>query len=174
MQQFVFNSNSTFNGFGIKDALKKLLDNDFPVVVCIGSDLALGDSLGPLIGTKISSVLKGKCYVYGTLNSTVTAKECNTVCNNVKSLHPKSKIIAIDAAVGNVEDVGVIKVQNIGIKPGFGVGKDLKEIGDVSIIAIMGDKKDGLKNITSGIRLSQVNSISDKIASAIIDLFENK
>ncbi len=170
MQQYVFNSSASNKSFQLKDAVKKILNNEYPVVVCIGSDLALGDSLGPLTGTKIKSAINGKCYVYGTLNSTVTAKESNVLCNNIKKLHPKSKILVIDAAVGKKEDVGLIKVQNYGIKPGLGVGKDLCEIGDVSIIAIIGEKEEMAKNLTNGVRLSFVNGISEKIASAITDL----
>ena len=39
-----------------------------PVVLCIGSDLAIGDSLGPITGTMLGQkVSGGGIFVYGTL-----------------------------------------------------------------------------------------------------------
>ena len=46
-----------------------------PVILCIGSDLSVGDSLGPLCGTMLSERTGADIFVYGTLKKTVTAKE---------------------------------------------------------------------------------------------------
>ena len=47
-----------------------------PVIVCIGSDLAIGDSLGPITGSMLKYKTQGLgVFVYGTLATPVTAKE---------------------------------------------------------------------------------------------------
>lgn len=48
---------------------------DFQEVVflCIGSDRITGDSLGPLIGHKLSKEHLSRCIIYGTLNQPVHA-----------------------------------------------------------------------------------------------------
>ena len=47
-----------------------------PVVVCVGSDLAIGDSLGPIVGSMLKYKTQGlQLYIYGTLAAPVTAKE---------------------------------------------------------------------------------------------------
>ena len=47
-----------------------------PVVVCIGSDLAIGDSLGPIVGSMLKFKTQGLgTFLYGTLSAPITAKE---------------------------------------------------------------------------------------------------
>ncbi len=167
MNKFVYNYFSSFAESSIKDSLSLVYNTSVPVIVCIGSDLAIGDSLGPLIGTILSKTLQGKAYVYGTLTSPVTAKETATISKTIRLLHPKSKILAIDAGVGEKADVGLIKVGDYGIKPGLGVNKTLPIIGDASIIGIVAEKNNALANITSSTRLNLVYNMSNVIANAI-------
>ena len=54
-------------------ALKSLLGGRYPVFLCVGTDAVAGDSLGPLTGTLLESNLRGKTYVFGTLDRLVTA-----------------------------------------------------------------------------------------------------
>ncbi|MBO5713166.1 MAG: DUF1256 domain-containing protein, partial [Clostridia bacterium] len=51
MNKFVYNVNNPLCDKGIKDGLNIIYKTIKPVIVCIGSDLAIGDSLGPLLGT---------------------------------------------------------------------------------------------------------------------------
>ena len=81
MNQFEFNSNNNLSCSGISNSLKLLYNTPYPVIVCVGSDLAVGDSLGPIIGSELKYALKGKSYVYGSLESPITAKEIKTVFN---------------------------------------------------------------------------------------------
>ena len=167
MNKYVFNSLNLSCVSGIAESLKKVYQTNKPVIVCIGSDLAIGDSLGPLIGSILQSKLKGSAYVYGTLNSPVTAKESETVAKTIKYLHPNSKILAIAAGVGSGSDVGLIKISDVGINPGLGVNKTLPFIGDASIIAIVAEKPDALENILNKSRLSLIYKMSNLKVSGI-------
>ena len=61
--------------------------NRSPIIVCVGSDLVLGDSLGPLVGTLLKQKGVGT-YIYGTLNCPITAKEIEYAKTYLKQLHP--------------------------------------------------------------------------------------
>ena len=102
---------------GICLALKKSTpEGASPVILCIGSDLSVGDSLGPVTGTKLKQQLAGlNCYVYGTLAKPITAHEVKYMNDFLRLTHPASPIIAIDAAVGNAGDIGLIRVAGRGI-----------------------------------------------------------
>lgn len=169
MQNKVFTF-SVFNKYaedGISEGLNNFISSDFkPIFVCVGSDLVLGDSLGPLCGTVLKRKMLGT-YVYGTLNQPVTAKEIKYVKEYLKQMHPNSVIVAIDAAVGEEEDVGLIRIVDKGLKPGLGVEKDLGEIGDVSIIGVVAAKSGSNFNLFNLTRLNLVYKMAEKIAEGI-------
>lgn len=172
MNQFVFNSNNFSCYAGISDGLKQLYKTDCPVIVCIGSDLVVGDSLGPFIGTQLLYALTGKAFVYGTLQSPITAKECNFISKHIKKMHPRSKVLVIDAAVGKEQDVGLIKLSDCGLKPGLGVDKDLSMVGDVSIIGIVASKENFNLQNTNKIRFSLIYKMSKLICEGVLEYFK--
>ena len=140
--------------------------NRTPVIACIGSDLVLGDSLGPLVGTMLLK-RKVSAYVYGTLNAPITAKEIICAKTHLKFLHPDSFIIAIDAAVGNTDDVGLIKVSDRGLKPGLGVDTNLGVRGDCSIIGVVAGKSLQNYNLFNLTRLNLIYKMAERIANGV-------
>lgn len=169
MTNYSFSAINDYSKSGIKTALEKLnKQKKKPIVVCVGSDLVLGDSLGPLIGTMLRKN-NVSSYVYGTLNYPVTAKEVEYASVYLKKMHPDSIIIAIDAAVGEEEDVGLIRILNKGLKPGLGVQKNLASIGDVSIIGVVAPKS--IKNYTlfNMTRLNLVYKMAETISESLTD-----
>lgn len=169
MNEYVFDPDNLGSFKGISQSLKRIFDTPYPVILCVGSDLAVGDSLGPYIGSLLQRRLNNNLYIYGTLNSPITAKEVDAVFNNIKVIHPKSKILVIDASVGNKEDIGLIKISDKGIKPGLGVNKNLRELGDVSIIGIVAEKNSSLNKILYSTRFSLVYKLSEVIVLGILD-----
>lgn len=137
-----------------------------PIIICIGSDLVLGDSLGPLVGTFLKK-RKFRGYIYGTLNSPITAKEVEYAKTYIKLMHPNSVIIAIDAAVGSQDDIGLIKVQNSGLKPGLGVNKNLGTIGEIGIIGVVAAKSIKNYNLFNLTRLNLIYKMAERIADGI-------
>ncbi|MDE6373720.1 MAG: spore protease YyaC [Clostridia bacterium] len=109
--EYSFNVYNSLAQSGEVLALKKILPDIKrpPVIVCIGSDLSVGDSLGPVTGTKLKEKLRGlNVYVYGTLAKPITAHEVKYTNQFIKNTHPDSTVIAIDAAVGVAGDIGLI------------------------------------------------------------------
>jgi putative sporulation protein YyaC len=111
--EFSFHIYNKLAADGIMMAVDKLLGNQPkrlpPIVVCVGSDLAVGDSLGPIAGSLLKYKTQGVYYfLYGTLAAPVTAKEIKYLRQFLKKTHPNNPIIAIDAAVGEKGDIGTI------------------------------------------------------------------
>ena len=160
---------STFNknvDRNLSTSLETLINQKPIVVLCVGSDIVMGDSLGPLVGTNL--VKKNvNAHVYGTLDFPITAKEVECAKVYLKKFHPNSQVLAIDAAVGNFEDVGAIRVINKGIKPGLGVNKNLKTVGDISIIGVVAPKEKDSYKLLSLTRLNLIYKMAEQISDGI-------
>ena len=109
------------------------------MIVCIGTDLSIGDSLGPIVGTMLHEY-NLNAFVYGRLSETITAKDIRSIKSFVEKAHPKAKTLIVDAAIGEKNDVGSIKMSLAPIRPGLGANKDLPEIGTVNLIGIVAER----------------------------------
>ncbi len=164
---YTFSTFSSHSSSGIYQSLIEMNEkNKKPIFICIGSDLVLGDSLGPLVGT----FLKNKnlrSYIYGTLAFPITSKEVEYARTYLKQIHPNSISIAIDAAIGEKDDVGLIRVQSKGLKPGLGVNKNLGTVGDLSIVGIVASKSMQNYNLFNLTRLNLIYKMAETIANGI-------
>ncbi|MDE5722049.1 MAG: spore protease YyaC [Clostridia bacterium] len=177
---YSFNLYNSLASGGVCLALKKSIHatGEMPVILCIGSDLSVGDSLGPVTGTKLKEKLSGlNCYVYGTLAKPITAHEVKYMNEFLKATHPQSPIIAVDAAVGLSGDIGLIKVAKRAMKPGSGANKKLNKVGDVSIMGIVAERSVFNYSLFSATRLNIIYKmseiISEGIATFIFDRLQN-
>lgn len=169
---FSFSSFNEFTSNGISKALDNVIPkNKTPLAICIGSDLVLGDSLGPLVGTMLKNK-SANVYVYGTLSQPITAKDVYTARTQLKQLHPNTTSIAIDASIGEGDDVGIIRVVNKGLKPGLGVNKNLGIIGDVSIIGVVAGKSLQNYNLYNLTRLNLVYKMAEQITEGILKFLD--
>ncbi|SHK41470.1 putative sporulation protein YyaC [Hathewaya proteolytica DSM 3090] len=108
--------------------------NGSTIIVCVGSDLLVADSLGPVVGT----LLKERNLpfpVFGTLNRPIEAQNYKKVLRHINEKYPNSTIIAIDACICKPEQVGHIFISTNPVRPGKGIGKQLPTIGNLSILA---------------------------------------
>ena len=117
--EYTFHPHNSLAPLGMAQILRRNLQGRIPVIACVGSDLSIGDSLGPLVG----SMIKQQCaalFVYGTLANPVTAKEVVYLREFIAETHPHSPVVAVDAAVGAKDEVGLIRIGGQGILPGSG------------------------------------------------------
>jgi putative sporulation protein YyaC len=106
------------------------------ILICIGTDRATGDALGPLIGDYVLN--HNTCYnVAGTLQYPVHALNIKETIKNIYMDFDNPFVIAIDASLGLQKDLGKITISNFHIFPGKGVNKKLPAIGDISITGIV-------------------------------------
>lgn len=142
-----------------------------PVIVCVGSDLVIGDCLGPITGSMLKYKTQGlNVFLYGTLASPVTAKEIGYMRAFLKETHKGSQVIAIDAAVGQEGDVGLIKITDSPLLPGAGANKKLGSIGDLSILGIVAEKSISNYSLLNTTRLNLVYTMAEIISESLSTL----
>ncbi|MCD8012543.1 MAG: spore protease YyaC [Lachnospiraceae bacterium] len=140
-----------------------------PVILCIGTDRLIGDSLGPLTGSLLQKYAGTSFFVYGTLSSTVHACNLEKTLHQIKKEHPNSVIIAVDASLGQESKIGSVFVHPGSIKPGMGVSKDLPATGDISITGIAGARGDQPYLTLQTVRLSLIMTMAEQICACIVD-----
>ena len=143
------------------------------IIVCIGTDKCIGDCLGPLVGTILKDH-NSPIPVYGTLSDPIHALNINKSLDYIHSLHPNSILLGIDACLGNINDIGEIRIRNYAIHPGKGVGKLLPEVGTHSIIGIVDSSENSELFFSRSIRLSLIMEMAKVISTSIITAYNQK
>lgn len=142
------------------------------VFLCIGTDRSTGDSLGPLIGYKLKQMRLSGAVVFGTLDRPVHAMNLENYLEVLKTCYQDALIIAVDASVGNHEHIGYVTLGKGALKPGLGVSKELRAVGDIFITGIVGSCGNYDPLMLQSVRLSIVMQMADCIARSI-GLVEN-
>ena len=152
-----FNPETSYASFHFVHTLKKCckeclsLDKNL-VILCIGSDRVIGDCLGPLVGHKLSSLLKNSgISVYGTLKKPVHAKNLDATLKKIR------------ASIQNP----YITLGKGALHPGIGTGKNLTHVGDIFITGIVNES--GINNIATlqTTHLATVVKLADFIAAGV-------
>lgn len=138
------------------------ISNRETVIVCIGSDRATGDSLGPIVGHLLAMHQKN-FHLYGTLESPVHAKNLEAALEFIRTNHKDPVIIAVDASLGIAEHVGYITVGEGSLSPGVGVSKNLPSVGDLFITGIVNLSGFGGQMLLQTTRLNLVMHLADFI-----------
>jgi len=108
------------------------------VFLCIGTTKIIGDSIGPKVGDRLRE--KGvNAYVYGNTQRQVTAINVDDYAKMISQRHKDDIVVVIDSALGKLKDIGAIKVTRNGIKPGGAFDKNKERVGDIGILAVVGD-----------------------------------
>ena len=141
------------------------------VFVCIGTDRATGDALGPLVG----HLLNGRdVAVYGNLKKTVHAGNLMQNLEKIKSRHKNPLIVAIDACLGSGDKIGRLVVKEEGITPAIAISGSLPEVGDISIAGVVnisaGASGQCPLAVLSSTRLYIVMQMAEIVAAGIIAL----
>lgn len=114
--------------------LKELTSTKKVLFACIGTDRATGDCLGPLVGTN----LKRLGYtVLGTLDEPLHAQNLIRELKKSSAQYNPDIVLAIDACLGKLEEIGNITLSNSPLTPGAAVRKDLPTVGEISIMGIV-------------------------------------
>lgn len=150
------------------ETLKEQTKNCSVVYMCIGTEKVFSDSLGPRVGTLLNENLIYPAFVYGLCSQNITAENLLYSYNFIKALHPDSKIVVIDAAVGAQDQIGKIQICDGGILPGAATNKNLPSVGDVGIVGIVAEKGMGDFYTLNSSKDRLVGQIAEYIAEAIL------
>lgn len=140
------------------------------VVLCIGTDRATGDCLGPLVGNRLKAALPS-IPVYGTLEHPVHALNLEDTIKTIYSENRNPYIIAIDASLGIKEHIGYATISNKPLSPGKGVNKKLPAIGNLSITGIVNIAGFPNSVLLQSTRLHTVVTLADCIGTALHSYF---
>ena len=163
--------------FKDKDAINKLSDylkkfiRENTVILCIGTDRCIGDSLGPLVGTLLKDN-NFKLPVIGTLDDPAHAVNLESKINFINDNFEYCFIIAIDACLGYSDYVGDIQIKLGPVSPGKGVGKNLPKVGNISIIGVVDTMDNSDMFAFNSTRLGFVMQMAKVISSALIKASE--
>ena len=135
--------------------------------LCIGTDRSTGDSLGPLIGYKLTECKICQIKILGTLDQPVHAMNLHACMKKIRDHFSDHIVVAVDASVGDVEHIGYVTLGRGAIKPGLGVSKDLDAVGDLFITGIVGASKSSDPMMLHSVRLSVVMRLADCISKSI-------
>ncbi|MCJ7842845.1 spore protease YyaC [Lederbergia sp. NSJ-179] len=138
------------------------------IIVCIGTDRSTGDSLGPLTGSFLQEADFTHFHVYGTLEEPVHAVNLKEKLQEIQEKYTLPFIIGIDACLGRMKNIGMIKVGSGPVKPGAGVKKDLPTVGHMHITGIVNVSGYMEFFVLQNTRLNLVMKMAKHLASAII------
>jgi putative sporulation protein YyaC len=137
------------------------------VFVCIGTDRSTGDSLGPLIGSRLLKYNFSDIHLYGTLDQPVHAMNLEETIKQVHETYYKPYIIGIDACLGQVSSVGCVQIGNGPLKPGAGVKKELPSVGDIHLTGVVNVGGFMEYFVLQNTRLSLVMNMAEIMAKGI-------
>lgn len=151
-------------------ALRTLWKAEGPpqTVVCIGTDRSTGDALGPLVGSWLLEHKPVPFEVIGTVEDPVHA----TNLQDCIQKHPEilvERVLAIDASLGKLDDIGCIAVGWGSLRPGAGVSKQLPAIGRFYITGTVNVGGFMEYFVLQNTRLALVLKMASTIAEAILD-----
>lgn len=157
----------------LADSLERALrergaENRELAFACVGTDRSTGDALGPLVGEKLRRLGLGEDEVIGTLEHPLHALNLSERLLPRMESHPRPLVVAVDAALGPVSSIGSIAVRDGGLRPGQGVGKDLPEIGEISVTATVNVSAGALDaQVLQSTRLYLVHTLAETIGAAL-------
>ena len=141
------------------------LDSCTPIILCIGTDRATGDCLGPLVGENLMH-FSDAFQVIGCLSAPVHALNLADALYDIEYHYSNPFVIAIDASLGSSSHVGLITIADGPLLPGKGVKKKLPALGDISITGIV-NVSGGHPGLLQSTRLYTVMQLADCITNAL-------
>lgn len=168
MQKKIVISSKSNNCVGIlRDSVARYIKPVFQsgrsvIILCIGTDRSTGDSLGPLVGEKLKFLKRRNLYIFGDLKNPVHSKNLKEKIDYIYSEFDNPFIIAVDACLGSLQNIGNISIQNKPLKPGAAMNKNLPEIGDISIT--------GIVNISGGLEFMVLQNTRLYVVMQLADI----
>ena len=172
------NAAEHFKGVFLDNIRYRMDEDSHLIILCIGTDRATGDSLGPITGHKLISSLNNKnVSVFGTLEKPVHAKNINQTLDFIQAAYEKPFITAIDACLGKPESVGYITIGEGPVNPGAGLSKSLPTVGNLSVTGIVnvstGMDFTVLQNTRLHLVMKMAEIIHDGICLGLTNFYEN-
>ncbi|NLO22156.1 MAG: spore protease YyaC [Syntrophomonadaceae bacterium] len=136
------------------------------VYLCIGTDRATGDCLGPLAGNKLSLLLPS-AHIFGTLEQPLHALNLESTLDSIYRSYSHPLLIAIDAGLGKSDRVGFLTMSRGSLSPGLALKKQLPPVGDINIVGTVNVSGFSEHLILQNTRLFIVYKMAEAAARAL-------
>lgn len=120
---------------------------------------------------------KNNLSVYGSLEDPIAQSNLNDKLNEIYFKFSSPFIVAVDAALSKAEHIGKIFVMNNSVKLGKGLGKDIAQIGDISIKGVVGKKEKSKKRnmqVLQNTSLNMVMNLANIVSNGIVEVLQEK
>lgn len=137
------------------------------IFVCIGTNRLISDSFGPRVGKILKEQLKqfSDVKVLGTMDNPVHFQNAPIFIDYLKTQN--GKLIVIDSALGEEEQIGNTYMNRGGIEIGKAFGKSFYFPAHWNIKTIVGKKAE---LIQKGRSIYQMNKLAQKLANQITEV----
>lgn len=127
-------SNLGLNDESLNVLLKIRMTNKPKVFMCIGTPKHVWDSYGPMVGSLLREGMQD-IICLGTMDNPVNSHNVEKTEDIIRDKYPDHILIAIDgAATSHKDKANKIWIKEGGFKPAEAYGKNLREVGDYSIL----------------------------------------
>lgn len=148
--------------------LKPIIYQKRPIIiVSIGSDRATGDCLGPLVGSYLKFSNSYNVYKFGSLEKPVHSRNLEKTLFEIENTFINPFIIAIDASLGDLDNIGKVFIEDSPLQPGLALNKDLPPVGELSITGIVNISGNYEFMVIQNTRLYTVMMLSKFIANCL-------
>ena len=116
------------------------IQNDYSnlVILCIGTNSIIGDSIGPITGSNLKHLENEYLKIYGTMRNTLNFNNAKDVINDIYNNFLKPYIITIDAALSNRKKAGEIVLNKGYIKIGKALERSICFYSNININCVVG------------------------------------
>lgn len=137
------------------------------IVLCIGTDRSTGDSLGPLVGSRLNRYSLPEIAIYGTLDQPVHAANLVETLASIQERYSHPFIVAIDASLGRIDRIGYITIKPGKLYPGTALKKELPPVGELHISGVVNVAGFLEHLVLQNTRLNTVCKIANTIATGL-------
>jgi putative sporulation protein YyaC len=138
----MYSKDRLYNEFVFSLKAKMQAQDKKIIFLCIGTNNVIGDSFGPLVGSKLKVLLKNNdnAKVIGDMKRPVNGKNIYKIMQILDCKYQDSYIVSIDAAISDFNTVGDIYVTDAGISINSEMSKENMRVGNIGIKACVGNK----------------------------------
>lgn len=161
----------------LKNYVKKL-DNSFSNIIflCIGTDKIIGDSVGPIVGSKLKSIENEYIKIYGTVGNNLDFLNTKKVVEEIYAKFENPFIITIDAALSKERETGEICISDGYIKVGNALDKSICFYSNINIKCVVGkyyklDKKMNI-NTLKDVDKEEIYNMTEIVSNGIKSILE--
>lgn len=169
---YYFNSSEKYSCYHLGITFSRILNENSIskkdlIFLCIGTDRATGDCLGPILGNKLSLSCSNSYTVFGTLSDPVHAMNLSETIDKIYNTFDNPFIVAADSSLGRKMHIGYSTIEAGLLYPGQGINKKLPAVGNVAITGIVNISDSNDKYLLQTTRLDTVMKLCEHIYTGI-------